>query len=168
MVTMQSQSEKPKKAPRKHVTTACVPCRESKIRVSLLLFPSRPLVVLTTSSVTVLLPIVTIAREKGRIAGTSMAMTNGSRCRLAPSFQAFWLVFVICTLCFSSRAPLDRDERQADSRFWPRLRKAHCRVFFEEDPMETDRPEPESRFVLLRSSFPPELTSFVSSSMTMG
>ncbi|KAH2164684.1 hypothetical protein KXW37_007618 [Aspergillus fumigatus] len=32
MVTMQSQSEKPKKAPRKHVTTACVPCRESKIR----------------------------------------------------------------------------------------------------------------------------------------
>ncbi|EAW06596.1 transcription factor domain-containing protein [Aspergillus clavatus NRRL 1] len=32
MVTMQSQPEKPKKAPRKHVTTACVPCRESKIR----------------------------------------------------------------------------------------------------------------------------------------
>ncbi|PLN81989.1 Zn(II)2Cys6 transcription factor [Aspergillus taichungensis] len=29
---MQSQSEKPKKAPRKHLTTACVPCRESKIR----------------------------------------------------------------------------------------------------------------------------------------
>ncbi|KAL4933744.1 transcription factor domain-containing protein [Aspergillus undulatus] len=29
---MQSESEKPKRAPRKHVTTACVPCRESKIR----------------------------------------------------------------------------------------------------------------------------------------
>ncbi|PYH67756.1 transcription factor domain-containing protein [Aspergillus vadensis CBS 113365] len=29
---MQPQSEKPKRAPRKHVTTACVPCRESKIR----------------------------------------------------------------------------------------------------------------------------------------
>ncbi|KAL2012266.1 hypothetical protein VTN00DRAFT_4984 [Thermoascus crustaceus] len=29
---MQEASEKPKKAPRKHVTTACVPCRESKIR----------------------------------------------------------------------------------------------------------------------------------------
>ncbi|KAF9888088.1 hypothetical protein FE257_009353 [Aspergillus nanangensis] len=29
---MQAPSEKPKKAPRKHVTTACVPCRESKIR----------------------------------------------------------------------------------------------------------------------------------------
>ncbi|KAE8328584.1 fungal-specific transcription factor domain-containing protein [Aspergillus sergii] len=29
---MESQSEKPKRAPRKHVTTACVPCRESKIR----------------------------------------------------------------------------------------------------------------------------------------
>lgn len=30
---MQPDSEKPKKAGRKHVTTACVPCRESKIRV---------------------------------------------------------------------------------------------------------------------------------------
>ncbi|KAI9926885.1 hypothetical protein MW887_003983 [Aspergillus wentii] len=29
---MQPESEKPKRAPRKHVTTACVPCRESKIR----------------------------------------------------------------------------------------------------------------------------------------
>ncbi|KAL4895370.1 fungal-specific transcription factor [Aspergillus ambiguus] len=29
---MQSQDDKPKRAPRKHVTTACVPCRESKIR----------------------------------------------------------------------------------------------------------------------------------------
>ncbi|KAL1969997.1 hypothetical protein VTN77DRAFT_6402 [Rasamsonia byssochlamydoides] len=29
---MQQSSEQPKKAPRKHVTTACVPCRESKIR----------------------------------------------------------------------------------------------------------------------------------------
>ncbi|OJJ45437.1 hypothetical protein ASPZODRAFT_153088 [Penicilliopsis zonata CBS 506.65] len=29
---MQGGEEKPKKAPRKHVTTACVPCRESKIR----------------------------------------------------------------------------------------------------------------------------------------
>ncbi|KAL4882099.1 fungal-specific transcription factor [Aspergillus karnatakaensis] len=29
---MQSESEKPKRPPRKHVTTACVPCRESKIR----------------------------------------------------------------------------------------------------------------------------------------
>ncbi|KAJ9326393.1 transcriptional regulator family: Fungal Specific TF [Paecilomyces variotii] len=29
---MQQESERPKKAPRKHVTTACVPCRESKIR----------------------------------------------------------------------------------------------------------------------------------------
>jgi hypothetical protein len=30
---MSPEPEKPKKAPRKHVTTACVPCRESKIRV---------------------------------------------------------------------------------------------------------------------------------------
>ncbi|KAJ6127146.1 hypothetical protein N7523_002758 [Penicillium sp. IBT 18751x] len=29
---MSSEPEKPKRAPRKHVTTACVPCRESKIR----------------------------------------------------------------------------------------------------------------------------------------
>ncbi|KAL4811439.1 fungal-specific transcription factor domain-containing protein [Aspergillus unguis] len=29
---MQSESGKPKRPPRKHVTTACVPCRESKIR----------------------------------------------------------------------------------------------------------------------------------------
>ncbi|KAE8145120.1 fungal-specific transcription factor domain-containing protein [Aspergillus avenaceus] len=29
---MEPQLEKPKRAPRKHVTTACVPCRESKIR----------------------------------------------------------------------------------------------------------------------------------------
>ncbi|KAL2821157.1 fungal-specific transcription factor domain-containing protein [Aspergillus granulosus] len=29
---MQPESEKPKRPPRKHVTTACVPCRESKIR----------------------------------------------------------------------------------------------------------------------------------------
>lgn len=29
---MEPQVEKPKRAPRKHVTTACVPCRESKIR----------------------------------------------------------------------------------------------------------------------------------------
>ncbi|KAJ5435085.1 hypothetical protein N7491_005680 [Penicillium cf. griseofulvum] len=29
---MSPEPEKPKKAPRKHVTTACVPCRESKIR----------------------------------------------------------------------------------------------------------------------------------------
>ncbi|PWY86812.1 fungal-specific transcription factor [Aspergillus heteromorphus CBS 117.55] len=29
---MQPQSERPKRAPRKHITTACVPCRESKIR----------------------------------------------------------------------------------------------------------------------------------------
>lgn len=33
---MQPDSEKPKKAGRKHVTTACVPCRESKIRVCLI------------------------------------------------------------------------------------------------------------------------------------
>ncbi|KAE8353708.1 fungal-specific transcription factor [Aspergillus coremiiformis] len=29
---MEPQSEKPKRTPRKHLTTACVPCRESKIR----------------------------------------------------------------------------------------------------------------------------------------
>jgi hypothetical protein len=38
------------------------------------------------SSATVLLHIVAIAREKGRIAGTSMAMTSGSRSRLTLSF----------------------------------------------------------------------------------
>lgn len=30
---MSPEPDNPKKAPRKHVTTACVPCRESKIRV---------------------------------------------------------------------------------------------------------------------------------------
>lgn len=30
---MEEPDSKPKRAPRKHVTTACVPCRESKIRV---------------------------------------------------------------------------------------------------------------------------------------
>lgn len=37
--TMQPESEKPKKAPRKHVTTACVPCRESKVRVCCAFLP---------------------------------------------------------------------------------------------------------------------------------
>ncbi|KAJ5669599.1 hypothetical protein N7462_010669 [Penicillium macrosclerotiorum] len=36
---MSPEPEKPKKAPRKHVTTACVPCRESKIRVCILPLP---------------------------------------------------------------------------------------------------------------------------------
>lgn len=99
---MQPEPEKPKKTPRKHVTTACVPCRESKIRVccAFFSFPSLSLLCLlvlcswdyyyflclympvrrlTPDSAMGLPRIATIASEKERIANTSMEMTSASK-----------------------------------------------------------------------------------------
>lgn len=75
---MSSDPEKPKKAPRKHVTTACVPCRESKIRVCTEP-PSRgDRRDLTTSSVTGLHHTVRIVNGRAKNADISMVMTSGS------------------------------------------------------------------------------------------
>lgn len=109
---MQPESEKkPKKAPRKHVTTACVSCRESKIRVcwvvglsclscfrifglssyelELLLVVSTCIFILylTRDSATGLPRIAAIAKEKGRIANTNMGMTSASKYQLAKIAQ---------------------------------------------------------------------------------
>lgn len=82
-----SPDEKMKKAPRKHVTTACVPCRESKIRVCARIFitgeigeigeiEGRTLTRIT--SATELLRIARIASAKAKNANTNMAMISAS------------------------------------------------------------------------------------------
>lgn len=82
---MSPEPEKPKKAPRKHVTTACVPCRESKIRVCTtatlrlagigggITFFNRLL-----SSATGRHHTARIASGKAKIANISMEMTSAS------------------------------------------------------------------------------------------
>lgn len=78
---MQQSSEQPKKAPRKHVTTACVPCRESKIRVCCTIHDElhRPrLLTHLAASAMGIRPIVRTARRKEGSASTSMGTIKGS------------------------------------------------------------------------------------------
>jgi hypothetical protein len=70
--------KQPSKAPRKHLTTACVPCRESKIRVGCLYGDGVFASLLTRPSAMGLLRIAKIARGKEKTAGTRWAMTRGS------------------------------------------------------------------------------------------
>lgn len=76
---MSPEPEKMKKTPRKHVTTACVPCRESKIRVGI---SSEGLLGNLKSdknpSVTELLRIARTVSVKAKNANTSTGMTSAS------------------------------------------------------------------------------------------
>lgn len=72
------EPEKPKKAPRKHVTTACVPCRESKIRVRTSSCGDRRQNLICCSA-TARRHTVKIVSEREKIANTSMGMTRGSK-----------------------------------------------------------------------------------------
>jgi hypothetical protein len=82
---MSPEPEKPKKAPRKHVTTACVPCRESKIRVCT--SPTRLLAGIGVedisnrllSSATGQHHIARIASGKEKPASINMETTNASK-----------------------------------------------------------------------------------------
>ena len=82
---MSPELEKPKKAPRKHVTTACVPCRESKIRVCTSHTSSLQGSVLNTfsnrllSSATAQHHIARIASGKEKTVSINMEMTNASK-----------------------------------------------------------------------------------------
>lgn len=89
---MQPESEKSKKTPRKHVTTACVPCRESKIRVCCAQIHGSGFGYVSNDldSAMGLLRIATIVSAKGKSASINMEMTSAStyfesRLRLAAS-----------------------------------------------------------------------------------
>lgn len=81
---MSAEPEKTKKAPRKHVTTACVPCRESKIRVCALSLSQKNPKWLQSSNVpatSVMEPLLTvrIVSEREKNANTNMETTSASK-----------------------------------------------------------------------------------------